>query len=88
VKSALTGKKAINLAKKESFNFVFLDIVMPGIASIDVLKEIRKISPETKIVMITGKLMYKDLLNELIQKGASGYLQKPFNIEDIKEIIS
>ncbi len=88
LKSALTGKGAIDLVREESFNFVFLDIVMPGIASIDVLKEIRKISPETKIIMITGKLMYKDLLNELIQKGASGYLQKPFNIEDIKEIIN
>jgi len=88
VKSALTGKGAIDLVREESFNFVFLDIVMPGIASIDVLKEIRKISPETKIVMITGKLIYKDLLNELIQKGASGHLQKPFKIEDIKEIIS
>ena len=37
--------------------------------------------------MITGKLMDKDLLGDLMQKGAIGYLQKPFKIEDIKEII-
>jgi len=87
-KSALKGQEAIDLVKKDSFNFVFLDVVMPGIASIDVLKEIKKISPETKVVMITDTLMDKALLNELIKKGALGYLQKPFKIEDIKEIIS
>ena len=87
-KSALKGQEAIDLVKKDSFDFVFLDVVMPGIASIDVLKEIKKISPETKVVMITDTLMDKALLNELIQKGALGYLQKPFKIEDIKEIIS
>ncbi len=86
-KSVLKGQEAIELVKKDGFNFVFLDVVMPGIASIDVLKEIKKISPETKVVMITDTLMDKALLDELIQKGALGYLQKPFRIEDIKEII-
>jgi DNA-binding NtrC family response regulator len=85
---ALKGQDAIDLVKKNNFNFVFLDVVMPGMASIDVLKEIKQISPETKVVMITDTLMDKALLDELIQKGALGYLQKPFKIEDIKEIIS
>ncbi len=87
VKSALTGRDAVDLVKKDSFNIVFLDIIMPGAPSIDVLEKIKKISQETKVVMMTGKLMDKDLLNDLIQKGASGYLQKPFKIKDIKEII-
>jgi len=87
VKYALTGRDAVDLVKKDGFNVVFLDIVMPGVPSIDVLEEIKKISPETKVVMITGKLMDKDLLGELMQKGAVGYLQKPFKIEDIKEIL-
>ena len=87
VKSALTGRDAVDLVKKDSFNIVFLDIIMPGVPSIDVLEKIKKISQETKVVMMTGKLMDKDLLNDLIQKGASGYLQKPFKIEDIKGII-
>ena len=51
------------------------------------LEKIKKISSKTKVVMITGKLMDKDLLNELIQKGASGFLQKPFKIEDIMRAI-
>ena len=87
VKYALTGRDAVDLIKKDSFNVVFLDVVMPGVPSIEVLEEIKNISPETKVVMITGKLMDKDLLSDLIQKGAIGYLQKPFKIEDIKEIL-
>ena len=87
VESALSGKEAIDLVKKKYFDIVFLDIVMPGISGIDTLEEIKKISPKTKAIMITGRLLDKRLLNKLRQRGASGFLQKPFKIEDIKEII-
>ncbi len=87
VESATTGKKAIHLSKKEKFDFVFLDIIMPGIPSIEVLETIKNISQKTKVIMMSGKLMGKDLLNELKQKGASGFLQKPFTIEDIMRSI-
>ena len=87
VKSASTGKRALQLVNKEKFDFVFLDIIMPGIPSIEVLEKIRKISPKTSVIMMSGKLIGKDLLNELKQKGASGFLQKPFKIEDIMRAI-
>ncbi|MBA7510316.1 Transcriptional regulatory protein TcrA [subsurface metagenome] len=87
VKSVLTGREAIELVKNEYFNVAFLDIIMPGIPGNIVLEEIKKISPETKVVMITGKLMNDYLLNKLIQKGAYGCIQKPFGIEEIKETL-
>jgi len=87
VKSVLTGKETIELVKDEYFNVAFLDIIMPGIPGNIVLEEIKKISPETKVIMITGKLMNNYLLNKLIQKGASGCIQKPFGIEEIKEAL-
>ena len=87
VKSVLTGKEAIELVKDEYFNVAFLDIIMPGIPGSIVLEEIKKISSETKVVMITGKVMNDYLLNKLIQKGASGCIQKPFGIEEIKEAL-
>lgn len=85
VKSALTGKKAIKLVKKKYYDIVFLDIIMPGIPAIEVLEKIKKISPKTKVIVITGKLMDvdKDLSSELRQKGASEFLQKPFQMKDI-----
>ncbi len=88
VKSALTGEKALNLFKKEHFDIVFLDIVMPGMLAIDALAEIKGISPKTKTFMISGKLVDKELWKELKAEGASGYLQKPFKIENIKDCIA
>ncbi len=88
VKSALTRQEALDLMSKDYFNFVFLDFVMPGISFIEILKEIKEISPKTKIVMMSGNLTDRNLLKELKQRGASNYLQKPFTINDIMEIIS
>ena len=51
------------------------------------LEKIRKISPKTSVIMMSGKLIGKDLLKKLKQKGASGFLQKPFKIEDIMRAI-
>jgi len=88
LKSASKGKKAIELVKNEYFDVVFLDIIMAGIPGTAVLEEIRKISPGTKVVIITGKLMDDSFLNGLKQKGASAWVQKPFNLEEIREVIS
>lgn len=88
VKSALNGNEAVELAKKEYFDVVFLDIIMPGILGVDVIDKIKESSPNTKVVMITGKLVNKDLINELKQKGASAILQKPFKIKDMFDTIS
>lgn len=88
VKSVLTGKKAIKLVKRKYFDFVFLDIVMPGVPASEVLEEIRKISQTTRIVIITGKLVNKNLLSEFRKKGASECIQKPFRMEEIEKIVS
>ncbi len=87
VKSVQTGRKAINLVKKEYYNLVFLDIVMPGIPGDEALVKIKEISPKTKVVMITGSLLKKESWEKLKQKGASGFIQKPFKMEDIKKFL-
>lgn len=87
VKSALTGKRAIKLVRRKYFDYVFLDIIMPGVPANEVLKEIRKISPETRIVVITGKLVNRNLLREFRNKGASECIQKPFRMEEIERIV-
>jgi DNA-binding NtrC family response regulator len=87
-KAVSTGRKAINKAKKESFDVVFLDVIMPGISGVEVLERIKEISPKTKVVMITGSLMKDDTWDELKQKGASGFIMKPFSMEDIDKCLA
>lgn len=87
VQVALTGRKAVNLVEKEYFDVVFLDIVMPGMQGDEALEKIKQISPKTKVIMITGSLLTRAKMDKLLRKGASGFLQKPFKIEDIMEIL-
>ena len=83
----LDGYEAIKLSKKERFNLIFLDIIMPGISGIDTIEEIKKYLPEIKTIIMTGALIDGSLLAELKRKGVAGCLQKPFDIERVLEII-
>ena len=82
-----SGRGAIDLVKKESFDVVFLDLVMPGIPAFNVLERIKILSPHTRVVMMTGKLIDQTILHEFTERGASSFLQKPFGIEDIRQVL-
>ncbi|MBS3819430.1 response regulator [bacterium] len=81
VKTVDTGRKAVNQVEKKDFDMVFLDVVMPGLSGEETLFQIKEISPETKVVMMTGKLKDTNYLEKL--EEASRYIQKPFTIKDI-----
>jgi len=87
-KSALTAKEAIELVKKEYFNIAFLDIVMPEVSGMEVLIKIKEISPDTKTIMITGKLKDANFFKQLKQSGASECLEKPFNMKEIQKTLT
>lgn len=87
VETVLTGKKAISLVKKKYFDIVFLNVILVELQGIEVLEKIKEISPKIKVIMISGKLLNKYLLSDLRKKGASGFLQKPFSIEDLHKLL-
>lgn len=88
VKYVLMGKKAVDQVEKEYFDVVFLDIFLPGLSGIEVLDKIKIISPDTKVIMMTGKIVNNDLRKEVSEKGASRCLQKPFKMEEIEKILN
>ena len=84
---ARNGYEALEIFKKESPSLMFLDMRMPGIDGIEVLKRIKKESNDVKVVMITG------MSDETIEEEARGlgvfdYLNKPVCVEDIVRIAS
>jgi len=75
-----SGEEAIAKMKEESVRLVFLDVKMPGMNGIDVLREIKKISNDTGVIMITG-YPEEDVTKEALKAGAYDYIIKPFDLE-------
>jgi YesN/AraC family two-component response regulator len=54
IQEAFSGKQALDMIDKDVFDLIILDIKMPGISGIDVLKKVRVSHPETDVLMITA----------------------------------
>jgi DNA-binding NtrC family response regulator len=85
-KSVDDAYKALEAIKKEKFDFIFLDVRMPKLNGIDALREIKKVDPAAKIVMMTGYAV-DALLEEAKQEGAIAALKKPFEIKEIIKLM-
>jgi len=81
--SAATGKEALDLLIQHSFDLVLLDIRMPDMDGITVLREIRAKQLGTAVIMITGYPTI-DTAVECIKLGALDYLVKPFRLDDLE----
>jgi len=86
VSTALNGHEAVDAIKRESFDVVVLDIKMPGMNGIEALGEIKKLSPDTEVIMLTGHATLASGAQAL-RRGAYDYLMKPCDPEDLIEKI-
>ncbi|MFH1540241.1 MAG: response regulator [Elusimicrobiota bacterium] len=76
------GYKAIQKVKEESFDAALIDIKMPGINGVDTFREIKKISPETVVIMMTAYAV-ESLIQQALNEGAYICVNKPFDVEEI-----
>jgi len=86
VKVAETGNKALEFMKKEYFDIVLLDLKMPGLSGMEVLKSIKQDNPETIVIVITGYATV-DSAVEAMKSGAYDFLPKPFAPEELRVIV-
>ena len=84
---ASNAKEAIKLFHEHIPRLVLLDIIMPGIDGIEILTTIREIDRSVPIIMLTATKMVKTAV-EAMKKGATDYLTKPFDIEELRIIIA
>jgi len=81
--NAKDGKEALRVLQRDSFDLILLDIRLPDIDGISLLKEIKKRYPYIDIIMITGYPTIESTV-ECIKLGALDYLVKPFNLNKIE----
>lgn len=78
---------ALNLIKNGNFEMLLTDIMMPEMNGIDVLKEVMKIKPNTKVIMMTAFSTIDKIL-ECEKIGATDYVTKPFiSLKDVESKI-
>jgi response regulator RpfG family c-di-GMP phosphodiesterase len=80
------GYAAIQMLQQVEMDVLTLDLKMPGMNGIDTLKEIRMISPDVMVIIITGYGTLKSAI-EAIRYGVFDYIPKPFNVPEILSII-
>lgn len=81
------GFAAIEAVKTENFDLAFLDVRMPKINGLETYKELKKIKPELKYVLMTGYGV-DDILEEAKREGVSTFLRKPFDINQISTLVA
>ncbi|MBN2255311.1 MAG: response regulator [Deltaproteobacteria bacterium] len=86
VYTATDGAEALQMVKDVRPHIVLLDIIMPGIGGIETLKEIKKINPETAVIMITA-VVDEELANRSLKLGADDYIPKPIDLEYIDTVL-
>ena len=80
------GYQAIEAVRKSHFDIIFMDIKMPGINGVQTFREVKKIDPDTAVVMMTAYSV-EDLVREALAEGAHTVVYKSFDISRILGII-
>jgi DNA-binding response OmpR family regulator len=86
VDTANDGAMALEMITKNQYDIVLLDLKMPKMDGVEVLKELKKINKYPHIIMLTG---VDDVATavECVRLGAKDYIQKPYDPQDLLHIV-
>ncbi|GAA4350086.1 response regulator [Hymenobacter saemangeumensis] len=86
VGEAANGEQALEMAASTSPDLITLDVILPDNTGLDVLKSLRQLKPDSKVVMCSA-VGQEVIVNEAIENGALAYIVKPFSEEKVLEIV-
>jgi len=87
VTAVYDGNEAFRKIQQESFDLVVTDINMPGRNGIEILKAVKGNNPDTEVLLITGYASLETAI-EAVRNGAYDYIEKPFDIKDLRKIVA
>jgi DNA-binding response OmpR family regulator len=85
VQTAVNGEEALQKLREHPFGLVFLDLKMPGMDGMDVLRRIRDDWPKVRVIIITAHGTVESAV-EAMKLGAADFIQKPFSPGEIREL--
>ncbi|WP_372681629.1 sigma-54-dependent transcriptional regulator [Desulfosarcina sp.] len=86
VTTEANGKKAIDMVREDHFCVVFTDLNMPEISGMELLKQIKAVSSETEVIIVSGYGTIETAI-QAMKLGSYDFLQKPINFDRFKILI-
>src|SRR5215475_12921017 len=86
VAAATCGREAIAMGQGKKFDVVLTDIYMPDVTGIEVVREFRRLSPDTKVIAVTAQGSL-EIAMQAIEEGAFDFIAKPFNIDEVLALV-
>lgn len=86
VQSASSGRDALELyaAEGSQVDLVILDLIMPGMSGYKTFDRLKQMNPDVKVLLSSGYSLPEEA-NAIIEQGNSGFIQKPYNINDLSQ---
>jgi len=82
VYTAADGKEALQSIQEDRIDLVALDLKMPGLSGMDVLKQIKRKDPDIEVIVITAMGTPQNV-QDASRYGAGAFITKPFNVPDL-----
>lgn len=87
VRGAASGKAALSFLSHEEFDIIITDLFLPDINGIDILKQVKELSPHTEVILITGHASAETAVKAM-KEGAFDYITKPLNFDELSILIT
>lgn len=86
VRGAASGEEALELLKDRIFDVALVDLIMPGMGGLELLRQLGNLSPETEAIILTGHGTTETAV-EAMKMGAYDYLTKPADLQELQVLI-
>ena len=83
VDTSYNGSEALEYVLTEKYDLIVLDLNLPGIDGMDILRELRRENEETKVLILSARSQIADKV-EGLDAGANDYMEKPFHLQELE----